>query len=97
MSDYVERDKAIDTITEYGWGDNVYMSVGNLVGRIEQLPPADDQPVVHGEWIKIECHTYRCSQCGKTIITNSDYIKEHKFCFGCGAKLEVKSDVGKSD
>lgn len=45
----------------------------------------------NGEWITVlENHTYQCSQCGKRIITNRDYIKEHKFCFGCGAKLRVR-------
>ena len=42
-----------------------------------------------GRWIvDLENHTYRCSQCGKTIITNNDYIKEHKFCFGCGCAID---------
>ena len=36
--DTISRQAAIDTITEYGWGDNIYMSVGNLAGRIERLP-----------------------------------------------------------
>lgn len=40
-----------------------------------------------GEWILSGENTYTCSVCGKTIITNKDYIKEHKWCFGCGTKM----------
>lgn len=58
--------------------------------QLKQLQSADVQPVVHGVWIKIEDHTYRCSECGKSIITNCDYIREHKFCFRCGAKMDGK-------
>ena len=41
-----------------------------------------------GRWItKLENHTYECSECGNGIITNKDYLKKHKFCFCCGAKM----------
>ena len=44
-----------------------------------------------GKWIDIPyvpSHTkYMCSECGNTIYTNSDYIKEHKFCFSCGSHM----------
>ena len=41
-----------------------------------------------GRWItKLENHTYECSECGNGIITNKEYLKKHKFCFCCGAKM----------
>lgn len=39
-SDTIYRQQAIDEITEYGFGDTIYMSVAELKRRIEQLPSA---------------------------------------------------------
>ena len=38
MSDLIERQAAIDAITEYGSENRIYMSVGELKRRIEALP-----------------------------------------------------------
>ncbi len=40
MSDLIDRQAAIDALTEYGNGRAVFISVGEAVIRIEQLPPA---------------------------------------------------------
>lgn len=50
MSDLIDRQAAIDALTEYGNGRAVYISVGEVVRRIEQLPSA--QP---GEDIRVMC------------------------------------------
>lgn len=47
MRDPIDRQAAIDEITEYGSGDIIYMSVGELRGRIEHLPSAQPEP----QWI----------------------------------------------
>lgn len=39
----IDRQAVIDEITEYGSGDTIYMSVGELKRRIEQLPPAQPE------------------------------------------------------
>ena len=44
MSDLISRQAAIDRLTEYGNGRAVFISVGEAIIRIEQLPPA--QPVI---------------------------------------------------
>lgn len=70
--------------------------------------PDEDEPqskvpkiVVHvdrpkGHWIDMPytpSHTkYICSECGKAIHTNSEYIKEQKFCFSCGAYMEGEDE-----
>ena len=41
MSDLIDRQDAIDALTEYGNGRAVFISVGEAVIRIEQLPPAN--------------------------------------------------------
>lgn len=52
---------------------------------------ADDGTHLFAHWIDevyVPSHTkYTCSSCGKGMITNSEYIKEHKFCFHCGADM----------
>lgn len=90
--DYIinELNKLItDDSSNDGYTD-IKSQVEEIKRGVLKLPSADVQPVVHGEWIKIEYHAYRCSECGKSIITNCDYIKEHKFCFRCGAKMDGK-------
>lgn len=42
-ADTISRQAAIDEITEYGSGDSVHMSVGELKRRIEQLPSAQPE------------------------------------------------------
>lgn len=45
MDDLISRQAAIDEISEYGSGNSVHMSVGELKRRIEQLPPAQPEPL----------------------------------------------------
>ena len=47
MSDLIDRQAAIDALTEYGNGRAVYISVEEAFRRIEQLPSA--QPDKHTE------------------------------------------------
>lgn len=46
MSDLIERQDAIDALTEYGNGRAVYISVEEAFRRIKQLPSA--QPTLYG-------------------------------------------------
>lgn len=51
------------------------------------------EPRKTGRWVtKLENHTYECSECSNGIITNKDYLKKHKFCFCCGAKMLMKGE-----
>lgn len=47
-----------------------------------------------GEWIEESYNNqnnlYRCSVCGLTMLTNTDYVKKHNYCYGCGAKMGVQ-------
>ena len=40
----ISRQAAIDALTEYGNGRAVFISVGEAIIRIEQLPPAQPEP-----------------------------------------------------
>ena len=47
MSDLIDRQAAIDALTEYGNGRAVFISIGEAVIRIEQLPPAQPERIIH--------------------------------------------------
>ena len=84
-SDTISRKAAIDALTEYGNGRAVFISVGEAVIRIEQLPPA--QPKT-GKWAlqSDDYHEYyECDQCGMAV--GLDDVRN--FCPNCGADMEV--------
>lgn len=51
MNDLISRQAAIDEITEYGSCDIVFVSVGELKRRLEQLPTAQPEYTEHEESI----------------------------------------------
>ena len=69
-------------LNDYEYGRN--QVADSIASDLEDMPPADVAPVVHGKWIK----HYRgqinsfCSVCGKEVgrCTN--------FCPDCGAKMD---------
>ena len=87
QGDLISRADAIRVVEK-----NSYRMAGltevKLKCEIEAVPSADRPK---GKWIDIPyipSHTkYMCSECGKAIYTNSEYIKEQKFCFSCGADM----------
>ena len=88
MTDYIERQAAIDAVLELdtthrvSWRDAV-------VDMIDAMPSADVQPVVHGEWIGRGSMLigYRCSVCDEYSIDGTD-----KFCSNCGADMRGEQD-----
>lgn len=101
MSDLIDRQAAIDAIDELilariGWLFDRRRELKGLNAArtaIEKLPPAQPERK-NGKWIEKEGNAYKCSCCGKQIITNPDYIKAHKFCFSCGADMRGEEQDG---
>ena len=58
-TDTISRQAAIDALTEYGNGRAVFISVGEAVIRIEQLPPAQPERT--------------CVNCGRTVNNGGWY------------------------
>ena len=56
------------------------------------------EPVVHGRWLDTGYYghskspIYMCSNCRKEV--EDYYIKNHKFCLHCGARMDGDSDEG---
>ena len=60
MRDLIDRQAAIDALTEYGNGQVVYISVEEAVRRIEQLPSAQPDIIACGDCKHWICHDRRC-------------------------------------
>lgn len=79
MKDLIERQAAIDEITEYGSGDATFMSVGELKRRIELLPSEQTEACEyfalcrHGrDKNKLRAHLKFCEYCNED---SDGYVK----------------------
>ena len=81
MDDLISRQAAIDRLTEYGNGRAVFISVGEAIIRIEQLPPAQPKRI-RGRWTRDNA----CSECGCQPWFSGD-IHNYNFCPNCGADM----------
>ena len=75
-NDYISRQAAIDRLTEYGNGRAVFISVGEAIIRIEQLPPIQPEIVrckdcKYAEYID-DVQALWCTECGqgRTVAPN---------------------------
>ena len=59
------------------------------IGVLRDVPTIEAEPVKHGRWVWRGGNLYECSEC-EAIVVAQDYIpiELHKFCRGCGAKME---------
>ena len=92
MNDLISRQDAIDIVRNRV---KKYTTPCVLaVTDIQQLPSADVQPVVHGEWIGTGSMLigYRCSKCGGHSIDG-----KYRFCPSCGAKMDGKGAGNEND
>ena len=99
MAEYIEKDKAINTVFEaFADGRSAYIA-------LEAIPAADVVPVRHGRWVKVRgswCTpggdpVWECSECGKGVhvygIEHGTYGKDVAegqwvACPNCGAKMD---------
>lgn len=86
MSEYIERDKAIDACFN-GWNNNAHDCAEN----IRLIPAADVRPVARGKWEPVVAANedgspyqagIRCSECGHFDVW------EFNFCPNCGCAME---------
>jgi hypothetical protein len=84
-TDCISREQAIDALTEYGNGQTVYISVKEMVRRIEQLPPIQPKRI-RGQWIikgqaidTVRGYWAKCSACGHSVFGGGNY------CSYCGS------------
>ena len=84
--DCISRQAAIDALTEYGNGRAVFISVGEAVIRIEQLPPIQPK---RGRWISADAIfggvPFYCSECGENTRDTVMGKPRWNFCPNCGS------------
>lgn len=82
MAEYIEKDKAINTVFEaFADGRSAYIA-------IEAIPAADVQPVRHGQWIPVDEmeDAFDCSECDAMVSKRLNY------CPNCGAKMDKEEE-----
>lgn len=100
MAEHIEREATIKRIEESYCADcNNYNGVrcracgtGDAIDMIEDAPAADVAPVVHGRWEQVKKWAtkakYRCSVCGREIMSAVKVnIEKYPYCH-CGAKMD---------
>jgi NADH pyrophosphatase NudC (nudix superfamily) len=72
-------------------GNQGYISFGDALWMISELPTIEAVPVVHAEW---EYHWFDsiCSNCGYRNKADSvtRMRDDHNFCPACGARMDGK-------
>ena len=89
MDDLISRQAAIDALTEYGNGRAVFISVGEAVIRIEQLPPIQPAEPKTGKWILDRSGAYCCSKCMEPCAGYVMMRPRDKFCKMCGSSMRA--------
>ena len=82
-TDLISRQAAIDRLTEYGNGRAVFISVGEAVIRIEQLPPAQSETAkrIIGKSKDGITLWYQCDMCNEPVDAQDNFCRE------CGRRL----------
>lgn len=89
MSEYIERERALEELKYSGCG-SAYRDLATR--RIMAIPATDVAPVIHGRWINQSEPdddnnvTTECSRCFHSDTHAVD--KEVPFCWFCGAKMD---------
>ena len=62
-----------------------------MLSRVEEFPTSE--PVKHGHWIKTPSpYHFKCSSCGVTANIKFHGVKDHKFCWHCGARMDGENE-----
>ena len=90
MAEYIEREAAIDAVTEVYYNTpDVNLSGEKFEAAINGILAADVAPVRHGRWVEKEKYTfgimYDCSLCEDRILDNGH---PWNYCPNCGAKMD---------
>lgn len=101
MSEYINRGTAFDAVTDLAGKASTrsaYEAVWKSARALKKIPAADVAPVVHGRWEQVkEWATkakYRCSVCGREIMSAVKVnIEKYPYCH-CGAKTDGGGDNG---
>ena len=72
------------------WALNEFEYKGLTIKQwADKITAGEYQAVKHGHWIKTSSpYHFNCSSCG--VMSNIKYhsVKDHKYCWYCGAKMD---------
>lgn len=101
MAEYIEREAAVKAFNNFdaGRADSppfTLLTPEEFAEYLYELPAADVAPVVYGRWEQVkEWATkakYRCSVCGREIMSAVKVnIEKYPYCH-CGAKMDGGAD-----
>lgn len=111
MTDYISREDALNfeiSVEMEPEELKPFMAGMSWYGdHIKNLPSADVEPVVRGEWIKmsdVDGVYWACSECGEDIPRIAHFnpqfdlfpklksIEKTSFCPNCGAEMRTQTD-----
>ena len=91
MSDYIEREAALQTIESCaGWS----RPLESAYEEIQDMPAVDVAPVRHGRWTPADqtgdcCYT--CSECG--FERDAYLLDVGNYCPNCGARMDKEDNT----
>lgn len=97
MADYIDRQAVIDMFQRNAyddWNQGVSTTWANAFSEcadmVEDIPPADVEPLRHGKWIETEDDTIHgyCSVCGWESHLYEDDVIGMPYCPNCGARMD---------
>ncbi len=93
MTEYIEREAALEIVEMYRWGKHLdrNSSLNAVRNGIDMIPAADVAPVVHGRWLwDSGAERYFCSNCNVEPSGLCNGCTEHlsDYCPNCGARME---------
>ena len=95
MTEYIRKQDAVNSV-ECANGNITWAERDDCKKRLEELPPADVAPVVHGKYVgeydgyadgNPVCDMWYCSVCG-CCFEDWDEKPTYNFCPNCGAKMD---------
>lgn len=83
-----ERVRIAGGFAEEELTDDFKDGILTVLEMLKTQPTADVRKVVHGKWLRIKEHEYRCSICGAGV----GHAWQEKFCWTCGAEMSTDED-----
>lgn len=94
MTEYITKERAQDLIVAAAHENGSRLAC--MLSKLEDEPPADVAPVVHGEWVGtwgdgyangfIVYEEFECSRCG--CVHHADGEPTWDYCPNCGARMD---------
>ena len=103
MADYINQEAALKILTRIAdcVSDSRRRAVTRCIREIALLPPANVEPVRHGQWLRTDDDwsslvTIQCSACGGEWcfeVEEDVQLLGYNYCPGCGCKMDLEDET----